>query len=1034
MKSCDTAPDRQQRDRILRETERNVLVQASAGTGKTTLMVDRVVQLVKEGVPLEEIAVVTFTNPAAAELRLRIRKKLREEKKKGCGECQRALSVISTAWISTIHGFASRLLREFFNLTGVDPDFTTTETHFSPLEMKRMWDTWLLTSKIPAEAGELLSSTGTERQRNIGIGIEEIRWLDSIERVGSEEAVLKIFQDFVGKHGRELERTLETCTDRTDKLFVLGAKFIKGMKLIGDQLPLPDPELVEELTGLLRIDRGSGKNWPDKDEVKKIYVQVRDEYSSMAQVLVSCPLTAGTWRVAGSFARVMREQWDGDPSRLSYDDLLFKACSAVEGSRLLSELLSSKFRHVLIDEFQDTSIDQTQLFRGFLEKDGKLPPGVITVVADDKQSIYGWRNADIETYGEFRRRMEESGALSLTITTNFRSTESIVRFVNVFGRKLFENQTPEEVSFGCVYSPIEPSPEASAGRPVSVMVLPDMPEELKKTYSEPSWQSLQQARWFGNFVKEGLERGDRPEDYALLYRSSTHVHHFSEVLERMKIPYRISSRDFLKRQEILDLREILRTLTDPGDTQAWVHTLRSLFFGLPDTVVSRSLKAGYRCCDSSPDEPVEEVEKVNSILRELRDAARRLPLADFLPELYFRTELIPVLAATGHQTSRRLGNLQHILGKVLNRETDSMEELIHLLDEELAPKTTEEPSTVPAEGGAVTLCTIHAAKGLAWKHVAVAALPTRTNSRRDCVIEYEHGRKAAFDFGVPLVPGSKNRIRSPYWPEILRTSKARELAETRRLIYVAVTRARDSLTLFAAPVDLNRSRKTLPPACILWESLQAALGQDPECCHREEMEPFEPRVMKPVRITSDGASPAETADGEKFFPVDPKPRDWQEHGAYIGDCVHTVLEKIDLTAPEQWLRKNREYLRRLFEKDLEEVKGLVMNLFEMELPFSISDSKILGREYTYFVKTPSGVKTRYIDLLLRDENGSLIVADYKTDSFDGSSSEEVVNSYLEKQRYYLKDIAGIFGEEPRGYLIFLREKTVVSIHCFERYL
>ncbi|MBD3277514.1 MAG: hypothetical protein GF388_04365 [Candidatus Aegiribacteria sp.] len=235
-------------------------------------------------------------------------------------------------------------------------------------------------------------------------------------------------------------------------------------------------------------------------------------------------------------------------------------------------------------------------------------------------------------------------------------------------------------------------------------------------------------------------------------------------------------------------------------------------------------------------------------------------------------------------------------------------------------------------------------------------------------------------------------------------------------------------TLFAAPVDLNKSRKTLPPACILWESLQAAREQDPECCRREEMEPFEPRVIKPVRLTSDGTDASETAAYEEFFPVDPKPRDWQEHGAHIGDCVHTVLEKIDLAAPERWLRKNRENLGRLFGDDLKEVEGLVNNLFEMELPFSISDSEIIGREYTYFVETPSGVKTRYIDLLLRDENGNLIVADYKTDAFAGSSSEEVVNSYLEKQRYYLKDIAGIFGEEPRGYLIFLREKTVVSIH------
>ena len=142
MKTDKTPGDQLSRDAILRETRRNVFVQASAGTGKTTLMVDRVVELVKKGTPLERIALVTFTRPAAAELRMRVRNRLAGEKDNG--NCLDALKTVSVSWISTIHRFASRILREYFNLTGVDPAFTTTEGHYDPIEINREWDKWLL--------------------------------------------------------------------------------------------------------------------------------------------------------------------------------------------------------------------------------------------------------------------------------------------------------------------------------------------------------------------------------------------------------------------------------------------------------------------------------------------------------------------------------------------------------------------------------------------------------------------------------------------------------------------------------------------------------------------------------------------------------------------------------------------------------------------------------------------------------------------------------------------------------------------------
>jgi ATP-dependent helicase/nuclease subunit A len=810
-----TAPgDQKSREVILQETEKNVFVQASAGTGKTTLMVDRVVELVRKGIPLDKLAVVTFTNPAAAELRVRIRNKLRIESSNGSRECASALKVFPSAWISTIHAFASRILKEYFNFAGVDPSFSTTETHFTPVEINREWDRWLLEfdSEKPGHDTEVLIETDTQMQKEIALGIEKRRWLNSVDNVGGCAAATRIFEEYIDKYESAIESILQKCTDQSDKLFMGGTAFLEGVRKLKNSLPNCDKEDVINLYSLIHTGRGSIKNWDDKERAKQILGEAREQFKRIAPVIMSGELTEKTWRFAGAFAKELRNKWDSDRSRLSYNDLLYTAWKAIARSRQLATCLKERFHHILIDEFQDTSSEQTALFEAFLQQKGRLPDGCITVVADDKQSIYGWRNADIETYNDFRNRLEESGAVSETITTNFRSSRSIIRFVNTFGSQLFSNQTPEEGPFGCEYSPIEPRPGAPEGEPVTVVTLPDMPDELKSIYNKNAYITLLQAEWFADYLKNGLNDGNVPEDYALLYRSGTHLHHFIDVLERESIPYYVSSsRDFLLRAEINDLRELIRCLLYPGDSLAWIHTLRSLFFGLSDDVISRAVESGTKGYSGQASECPREVGEVNEQLRRFRRSILAIPFADFLFELFFQSEMITVLAAVKYQETRRLGNLQYILERVLSGEIRSPIELLHTLDEKLAPERTEEPSSVPAEGGAVTISTIHGAKGLAWKHVVIASMPTSSHSKSGKVISYDHRNMAAFNLCVSMGGSGRNGMKSPFWPEITEIREAREKAELRRLLYVAVTRPKDSLAIFAKPMDkLNKSDGSIP--------------------------------------------------------------------------------------------------------------------------------------------------------------------------------------------------------------------------------
>lgn len=1022
MKRGSAPGDQQSRDAILRETDRNVFIQASAGTGKTTLMVDRVVELVKKGIPLERIAVVTFTRPAAAELRMRIRNRLREEKDNR--NCLEAGKTVSIAWISTIHRFASRILREYFNLTGVDPAFTTTEGHFDPIEINREWDKWLLSLRGRSYR-DILEMTGTGLQREIALGIEKRRWLDSIDCVGGISAELEVIDDFLDTHGAAVEETLDECTEPSDKVFIKVRDFLKELSEFRQVLSETGcKEAVSSLPSL-NLMGGSKKNWDDFGRAKDVFRTANNRFKKILPIIGSSDMTEKSWDFAGTFAAELRGKWDGDRSRLSYDDLLYVTWKAIAGNDMLSRCLSDRFDHILIDEFQDTSSDQVRLFTAFLEQSGSLPDGCVTIVADDKQSIYGWRNADIETYRSFRKRLEEGGALSETITTNFRSTGAVIKFVNVFGSHLFSGQTTEELPFGCAYSRIEPRPGAPTGEPVRVVKLPDMPEEYKGRYSVNAFGTILQAQWYVDYLKKGFSDGNSPGDYALLFRSGTHIHHFIDAFEREDIPYYVnSSRDFFSRPEITDLREIVRCILYPGDSLAWVHTLRSLFFGISDSVINRAICSGTSGYSKQTEECPPEVKEVNRQLRKFRQSIMTIPLEDFLFELLYQTEMIPVIAAAGYQKSRRIGNIQFLLERVLSGEINTPAELLIILDKTLSPSRQEEPSSVPAEGGAVTVTTIHRAKGLAWNNVALVA-PSITSLKegRDKVISYDHEKKAAFNLGIPCPYKSNSTVRSPFWPGIAEIIKSREKAEFRRLLYVAVTRPRDSLVVFVKPP----SEPNDSPGQILWENLQSAALSDPGCMSLEEILPEKtPYHSSSRKLEIEINNDAPASDSEVLFEVDPEPDGWQQQGAAIGDCVHAVMEKIDFSSPEEWFTDNEKYLKSVYGKDYDEIRELSLNFFRVKLPFDLKRSEIIGREYPYFVKASGGIKKRYIDLLLRD-NGKLTVVDYKTDSFRGSSVEEIAESYIEKQRYYLRDISEIFSVQTCGYLVFLREKTVYPV-------
>ncbi len=948
-------PDKPSRDRITAETARSVVVEASAGTGKTTLLTERVANLVlRDGIPLANLAVVTFTEAAAAELRVRIRAALHGH---GGG--------MGAAWITTIHGFASRVLKEYPHLTDSSPDFNVEASHFTGREQRMLWDSSLscLKPDYAAECMPALVSPGSEALRELASKLEPLRWISDIGVFGDHSMALtegrrEVLSGLAGLAAK--------CSDPSDLLHGQMASVLEPLASGGEFRSI----------GAIKCNVGKAQAWGGKetlDEVKAKVKTLNSHLDRLRGIEVYAGLVPALEKIVIPCALNARRRWDSDKTRLSYDDLLHLAHAAVNRSPELREALSLRFRHILIDEFQDTSLLQAGLFLGFLSKCGLN--GRMTIVGDPKQSIYGWRSADIETYRETVDFVHREGALRETISTSFRSCRAVIDFVNAFGNALFAVVPDEEKPFLPEYAPLLPAPGAKDGPKPHVVRLPAPPDE------GPS------AEYKGRVQAEAVAdmlSGESYGEWAVLFRATTRLEELVEALDSRNIPYTVEAgRDFKERPEVSDTAMLIRAVTDPGDTRAWVHTLRSLYFGLDDINVSLALIG----------RPTREVQEAEGVLRGLRKAASNLSPGLFIETVFRTTCITEVVRESGFEVNRRLSNLRSILERA--RECQGMEQLLDILGG-TSSLSSEEPSASPESGESVTLSTIHRAKGLTWNNVILLNPGRGGNTQRTPLLTDPRASEAAVGLGEG---------KSPHFARLSAREKARSNAEFRRLLYVAVTRPRQRLVIFS-----DADEKLSGHALVLREALQGAESFFTE----ETPSPLDlgslhggqsPSAFRPV--------PCSVVPNREF----PEP----EQGAKamrLGTEVHGLLEKIDLNCPEEWLEQNLPRLRRGMEFP-DTAAGLSLAFFRTPLPFRLSNASIVGREYPLL----SHGRIQYVDLLL-DMGTHLEVIDFKTDS--PGTIGTLMDEYRAKLNTYAETLEKVTGKPAACRLVLLQNRTCVT--------
>ncbi len=774
VKGPDCLPDAQQRRMILERLDVNMLVEAAAGTGKTTCMVGRMVALLRTGTchSVKKMAAVTFTRKAAAELRSRFRVELERAYRDSEGEererLRRSLDELEHCFIGTIHSFCGRLLRERPVEARVELGFKELDEAEDKRLRERAWEDFAARTIARDESG-LLS-----RLQRLGLRLSDLRsafisfcdYPDVQEWPGSEKEtpmpdtapVIAELRNYLD-HMESLKPRLPSDTGTCELM-----PLYRRLPLIarGYDLSRTD-QLMEMLSNFDKSPKQTQKAW--KSEGKFTQDEAKDEaerWKRFREEHVKPMLQA--WRVH-RYHTVMevlfaaRDQYDRlreEAGCLNFQDLLMRAASLLRDHPHIRRYFQERFTHILVDEFQDTDPIQAEVL--FLlaasdpeEKDWRRcrpRPGSLFVVGDPKQSIYRFRRADIVTYSRAKGLLVENRdrdrGLLVRLSANFRAVPRLIDWTNEVFSPAGEG-SGDDISFlrfpryeteaSPAYVELRPGREEEAEGALAGVRCIRIGDDLKREDEVIDWEAGLIARFIRKAVDEkmtvsrspaeidaGIPPQVGPGDFMILTRAHHHLGLYAQKLQLQGIPHQVSGGDALNKLEELGLLTLfLRAVVRPDDPTALVAVLRSELFGVSDADLFEFKRAGGRFHYHAelPEGISEEAARaIGDAFRHLRECERRLSVLPPVAALERTVEslgLLP-LAASRRGGSQQAGSLLKALELIrgMQDETWSHARLLEYLEGIL--KNEEESidgiAARPPSGGEVRLMTLHRAKGL----------------------------------------------------------------------------------------------------------------------------------------------------------------------------------------------------------------------------------------------------------------------------------------------------------------------------------
>ena len=1127
------------RERIRTNLDVNFVVEAGAGTGKTTLLIERLCfALLQQNIPAVRLVALTFTEKAAAEITTRLIFQLqallrtarqqkrdidkflsenkepfppmkelllrflppaKDNKQKRTNQilitlqqhfelpladllnrAEMALTQLDYSQIGTIHSFCANILRTYPLDAGLTPNAEIDKGVRSNRIFEAQWNMFL-----DVELGENAPRPDKWKEVLAHVSLTDLYKcarkmcngkLGRYDYFAQKDMMINLCQQYaaraeqlskISEKGQKKPRTIEKALLQAQRRLIQTAQWLQTGKM-----PLESEKTIE-------IPSALPKDWPAdagwEAETLCDFAEQADPFVQQWMLTAYALLEDIVERVRACYAQ---------EGILSFDDLIIKTRDLLQHNLKVRRLVQEQYDVFYIDEFQDTDPAQGEILLYLAAKKGegaadwrevKLEPGKLFVVGDPKQSIYHFRGADISAYQLFTDLILQQGGEKAYLRENFRCEPDIIDLANEVGEKIMVASP----NFQPAYEPIFSSKEWKNSATEMILIRPPSGAGANADGYRHN-QAEQIANWIDAHVgrmKLNDGRTLQYKDIAILSRAATTVRPYTDALRRANIPFSIDEdKDFYLRQEVSDFLNFLRVLHDPQDRISLVGVMRSPLGGLTDDEIYQA--AQRKELDFRKTSSDEKLERLFKMLRRFSVSAGREPLRCLLRRLLQETFLAEA-CAVAYDGERSMENLQRLvalgegyslttpstLGQFLARVEDLMEEEIGRL-------------TALPEGeslNAVNVMTVHKSKGLEFPVVILADLSkqeVKNNEKRPLYLYswkenlhgFRIGKYADINF---LFLEAQDEIHAR--------------CEERRVLYVAMTRAKEKLVLVSNRFAMGNSMTALlemagvfPPRPEWKRNMWITPAED--CSEDEDEKP----EIKEDRIRAWPESVGNCDLPVQYVPyVEPKEfiyrlfhrpsisnfswdlTAWRQ--AYTkrqakyeqerqadpllapsalvsGGIVHNVQAQQLGSWVHAALARQLQFPQVTLESALQtagadpdspiykEAHTLLTYFYQTSVWQQMKQMKLLGAEMPFSLYTGEGVINGVMDVLAQDGKGDIWVFDYKTDHVANGEEAQAARKYKAQLAIYKQVAQKLYpSSKVKSAVVFVRSGTQIAV-------
>lgn len=1023
--------------KAIQTKEKNVLVSASAGSGKTTVLIARLMDLVvKDRVPIDAILAMTFTEAAANEMKKRLAASLQDAYQTCTSDEERAyitkqLTSVQQAHISTIHSFCLSILQEYYYIIGLDAQRIANIMDNGLMEQfqqKALQTAFQNQYKKQDEAFYILSSMFSARAENDDALSNMIRqlaslasskpdpsaWLHEVsaryhdkQRIEDlDTEIVESFYEFLQVHVLRYQETLlqlqELYRFRYDgevkKKAVLDAKIALLPAL---QEPLATRNYEEFRLQLRAISQGIVPASPDKEDT--YYTRLRKQSQEMEDKLLALLFSEQQMmddintlaKPIGKLVEMTLDYRNTYQSMkekhavIDFDDMEHLALEILQANHgQVAEIYRNQFVEIMVDEFQDSNDVQNELVMLICRKNN------VFRVGDIKQSIYGFRHAKPQL---MRGLIDHAGDLDevIYLSNNYRSKKMIVEFNNILFKRLMNID-----GFQCSYAKeddVETGVPAQNENNVPICFHAIFHDEIKKANDLILSKNDFKASYIANQILEMRNKHHRKwKDFVVLVRGNARKENMKKVFDELNIPYFIDVKTgFYQSNAVQIILSTLKAMTQPHQDISFIACITSPLFGhsMQDIAQIKLLKdkteSYYAYFLKHPTEAFLAFEN-------LRKQSFQLSLIDMLHALYQQNDYYEF-----HTTIQEKTNLDLLFEKAVQFEQQYAMGILGFLSQidQIKDAQTAEAIPIGSEADVVRVMSIHQSKGLQFPVVFLWSTDKMTpiEFKELCIVDADMG------IALKCMQLPQRYVRTTIPRIAMEQKKDREeLEEEMRILYVATTRAQQEMHIVDCVLSLDAYHRPLTMSAVYERGgytswiLQAFLQEPCELFTTKEVHTYWQNIPVAQQTTQQTTKLRYTKKHQSIELVTPTQvrkddlpslhlHQTNQKASY-GTLMHKMIEHLQLSTTTQQLYELADHYHfSIEEKDIHSLTMLQQHpLYQKVL------SMQHYHELPFMMKQDHTIIHGFMDLFAYDETQAMII-DFKTD--------RVTNGETLKQRY-----------------------------------